>query len=140
VVATVVDDVREPTVPVTVDNAAGNYVTIDVGGGRFASYEHVQPHSTTVKVGDHVRRGQVLARLGASGSVSSGPHLHFHVSDANSPLAAEGLPYVFKSFAVLGAFESLDALVQGKAWTRLPGDSGGKTRLELPRHQTVVRF
>jgi hypothetical protein len=140
VVTAVVANLPEPTIPVTPDNAAGNYVTTDLGGGRFASYEHVQPHSIAVKVGDHVRSGQVLARLGASGSVSSGPHLHFHVSDANSPLGAEGLPYVFKSFDVLGAFESIEALVSGKPWTQLPIERVRKLQLELPQHQTVLRF
>jgi hypothetical protein len=140
VVTAVVAGLPEPTVPITPENAAGNYVTIDLGGGRFASYEHVQPQSITVKVGDHVRSGQVLARLGASGSVSSGPHLHFHISDANSPLGAEGLPYEFRSFEVLGAFESIEALVAGKAWAPLPIERMRKQQLELPRQQTVLRF
>jgi hypothetical protein len=58
VVTAVVADLPEPTIPVTPDNAAGNYVTIDLGGGRFASYEHVQPHSITVKVGDQCGTGR----------------------------------------------------------------------------------
>ena len=140
VVTAVVADLPEPTIPITPDNAAGNYLTIDLGGGRFASYEHVQPHSITLKVGDRVRSGQIVARLGASGSVSSGPHLHFHVSDANSALGAEGLPYVFKSFEVLGAFESIQALVSGNAWAPLPIERVRTQQLELPHHQTVLRF
>ena len=34
--------------------------------------------------GQRVRRGDVIAKLGSSGSTSIGPHLHFHVADANS--------------------------------------------------------
>ena len=63
----------------------------------FAFYAHLQPKGIRVKVGDKVRRGQVLALLGNSGN-SDAPHLHFHVTDGNSPLGAEGLPYVIESF------------------------------------------
>jgi murein DD-endopeptidase len=132
----VVDRFPEPTVPITIDNAGGNYVTLDLGGGRFAFYEHLRPGSIKVKAGQRVRAGDVLAALGASGSVSSGAHLHFHMSDANAPLGAEGIPYVFKRFEVLGAFESLDAFAKGEAWVRSPSER----RLEMPRGQTVVRF
>ena len=140
VAVAVVDGVPEPTTPITLDNAAGNYVTLDMGVGRFASYEHLQPNSIKVKVGERIRSGQVLARVGASGSVSSGPHLHFHVSDANSPLGAEGLPFVFKSFDALGSFESLAALGGGQPWVPAPSERVGARRMEMPHQQTVLRF
>jgi murein DD-endopeptidase len=139
-VVDVADGLREPTVPITLDNSGGNYVTLDLGGGRFAFYEHLQPGSIKVKVGDRVRSGQVLALVGASGSVSSGPHLHFHVSDTNSPLGAEGLPYVFRSFEAVGAFESLEALASGKQWVPAPSERVTTRRMEMPLQQTVVRF
>jgi murein DD-endopeptidase MepM/ murein hydrolase activator NlpD len=140
VVVAAVDGVPEPTTPITLDNAAGNYVTIDLGDKRFASYEHLQPASVRVKVGDRIRSGQIVARLGASGSVSSGPHLHFHVSDANSPLGAEGLPFVLRSFEALGLFESLAAFGSGASWVRAPAERLGARRMEMPLAQTVVRF
>jgi murein DD-endopeptidase len=140
VVADVVDGLAEPTVPITLDNASGNYVTLGLAGGRFAAYEHLKPGSITVKVGDRVRSGQVLAQLGASGSVSSGPHLHFHVSDTNSPLGAEGLPFVFRSFEPLGAFESLEAFANGKPWAPSPSGRATKRQMEMPLAQTVLRF
>src|SRR5262249_41363363 len=93
-VASLEDGLPEPT-PRTFNSDAGNYVALDLGGGRFAFYEHLKPGSIRVKIGDRVRTGQVLGSLGGSGSVSSGPHLHFHIADTNSPLAAEGLPFVF---------------------------------------------
>ena len=131
-----VDRFLEPTVPIALDNAAGNHVTLDLGGGRFAFYEHLRPGSLRVRVGRHVRSGEVLASLGASGSVSSGPHLHFHVGDTNSPLGSEGLPYVFRQFDVLGAFRSLDAFAKGEDWV----PSASRRRLELPPQQAAVRF
>lgn len=138
VVVAAVDGFPEPTAPITLDNAGGNYVTLDLGGGRFAFYEHLKPGSIKVKPGDRVTSGHALASLGSSGSVSSGAHLHFHVSDANSSLGAEGLPFVFRSFEVLGAFESIGALASGK-W--VPASAGVSTRrMEMPFQQTVLRF
>ena len=59
-----------------------------------------------MKKGDRVRRGQVLALLGNTGS-SSEPHLHFHVVDRNSALDAEGVPYAFESFELEAAGEEV---------------------------------
>jgi murein DD-endopeptidase MepM/ murein hydrolase activator NlpD len=84
-------------VPMTLETLGGNYVIVDLGQGRFAFYGHLQPGSLRVKVGDHVRQGQVLGLVGNSGN-STEPHLHFHLSDSPSPLGSEGLPYVFSTF------------------------------------------
>jgi murein DD-endopeptidase MepM/ murein hydrolase activator NlpD len=65
---------------------------LDLGGGTYAFYAHLQPGSLRVKNGDRVTRGRVLGLLGNSGN-STEPHLHFHVSDGMSPLGSEGLPY-----------------------------------------------
>jgi len=86
-------------VPITPETIGGNHVILDLGGGRFAFYAHMQPGSLRVKVGDRVRRGQVIGLVGNSGN-STEPHLHFHVTDVNSPLESEGLPYVLESFEV----------------------------------------
>jgi murein DD-endopeptidase len=139
IVASAVDRFPEPTSPISLDNEAGNYIAIDIGGGRFAFYEHLQPRSLRVKVGDRVRTGDALARVGASGSVFSGPHLHFHVGDANSPLGAEGLPFVLRAFDVLGSFESLEAFAAGMPWSTVRGITGAR-RLEMPPAQAVLRF
>lgn len=81
----------------TLATAGGNHVVVDIGGGRYAFYAHMQPGSLRVKAGDTVRTGQVLGRLGNSGNTDT-PHLHFHVMDGPSPLLANGLPYVFTAF------------------------------------------
>ena len=78
----------------------GNFVGIDIGGGKYALYAHVQPGSLRVKLGDRVKRGQVIALLGNSGN-STEPHVHFQIADGPSFLAAEGLPYAI-DFEVLG--------------------------------------
>ena len=55
-----------------------------------------------------LRAGQVLGLVGNSGN-STEPHLHFHVSDANSPLGSEGVPYMHQSLHVVGTCRSLVA-------------------------------
>jgi murein DD-endopeptidase MepM/ murein hydrolase activator NlpD len=79
---------------ITVQTAAGNHVIVQRAGKRYAMYAHLVPNSVTVQLGDSVETGQVLGKLGNSGS-SSVPHLHFQVMDAPSPLNAHGLPFVF---------------------------------------------
>lgn len=129
------DDLPQPVAP---DVASGNYVALDLGGGRFAFYEHLQRGSVRVKPGDRVRRGDVLAKLGSSGSSSIGPHLHFHLADANSPLSAEGLPFVFLNYTTLGAFTSIDALLGGDTW--IPGQLARPAAQSRPMPNAVVSF
>lgn len=87
-------------VPITMVTVGGNHVAIDIGHGRYALYAHVQPGSLRVKVGDHVKRGQVVALLGNSGN-STEPHVHFQVADGPTFLSSEGIPYA-TNFDVIG--------------------------------------
>ncbi|MGH7470700.1 MAG: M23 family metallopeptidase [Longimicrobiales bacterium] len=84
-------------VPITLETVGGNYVILDLGLGRYAFYAHLVSGSLRVKPGDRVKRGQLLGLVGNSGN-STGPHLHFHIADANSPLSSEGLPYLIDSW------------------------------------------
>ena len=96
------DNVPGPTsraVPITLETIGGNYVVLDLGNGRYAFYAHLQPGSVRVMAGDKVRRGQVLGLVGNSGN-STQPHLHFHVSDAPTPLGGEGVPFTIDAFGV----------------------------------------
>ncbi|WP_454718295.1 M23 family metallopeptidase [Caulobacter segnis] len=119
------------------DLAAGNYVSLDLGKGRFAICEHLIPGSVAVQPGDRVRKGQVIGQLGFSGD-STGPHLHFHVADAAAPLLGEGVGYGFGHFTLLGRYEDLGRL--GSApWTPLTGLAPQRHN-ELPGSNVVVRF
>lgn len=96
-----VPGITSRAVPITLETIGGNHVIIDLGDGHYAFYAHLQPGSLRVKLGDHVHRGQVIGLVGNSGN-STEPHLHFHISNANSPLGSEGLPYAIDSFEVMG--------------------------------------
>lgn len=119
------------------DLAAGNYVSLDLGKGRFATCEHLIPGSVAVKPGDRVRKGQVIGQLGFSGD-STGPHLHFHVADAAAPLLGEGVGYGFERFTLLGRYEDLSRL-GSTPWTPL-ASLDPERRNELPGSNVVVRF
>lgn len=129
-------DPGKPT-RVPLQDASGNYVSLDLGGGRYVFYEHLKTGSVAVKTGQKVHRGDVIGRLGYSGE-TTGPHLHMHVADANSPLDAEGIPYALDGFDWLGRYETIDDFAKEKPWQRaalmLPGHS------ELPAPLSVVAF
>ena len=112
------NDMAENTPPTeppftTYDDVAGNRVIQHLGGDRYALYAHLQPGSVRVSVGQRVERGQVLGLVGNTGG-SSEPHLHFHVMDGSggpSALDANGLPYVFDRFTLIGNIPDLTAPV-----------------------------
>jgi hypothetical protein len=90
----------------------GNVVVVDHGHGEFGVYAHARQGSLRVKVGQAVRRGEVIAQIGASGSAFF-PHLHFELQD-RPDTRAEGLPSYFDDFF------------------RIAG------KLRIPRHQATV--
>ena len=112
------NDMAENTPPTeppftTYDDVAGNRVVQHLGGDRYALYAHMQPGSVRVTVGQRVERGQVLGLVGNTGG-SSAPHLHFQIMDGSggpSALDANGLPYVFDRFTLIGNIPDLTAPV-----------------------------
>jgi len=127
----------------TLQNVTGNHVILDLGGGLYAFYAHLKAGSIRVREGERVRRGQTLALTGNSGN-TSGAHLHFHVMNAPSALAAEGVPYVIDSFTVEGRVRSIDNVVDvGQTGAAVDVDRLGNPeprRNELPLDLTVVAF
>ncbi len=74
----------------------GNYVVLDHGNGEYSLYGHIRQHSSRVKAGARVRRGDVIAAIGASGS-SMFPHLHFELQ-TGVDTSSEGLPSRFENY------------------------------------------
>jgi len=126
-----VPGITSRAVPITLETVGGNHVIIDIGNGNYAFYAHLKPGSLRVHVGDQVKRGQVVGLVGNSGN-STEPHLHFHVSDANSPLGSEGVPYLYNSFELLGHCQSFNVGCRLETTT-------GRQR-EIPLQNAIVRF
>jgi len=128
---------------IPVAEADGNAVVLDLGGGRFALYAHLQPGSLRVRAGDRVRRGQAIGLVGNTGN-SIAPHLHFHVMDGPSPLASNGLPYEIDSFDVSGhspgtaAFDHAEE--SGDPLPITPVSPPRRVKRALPLDQTLVEF
>lgn len=136
------DQVPGQTEGVTLENADGNYVVLDLGAGHYAFYAHLKPGSVLVQTGDTVTRGLQLAEAGNTGS-SDGPHLHFHVMDGPSVLASDGLPYVFAEFDVTGRMPPLDeaaSYYQAQEPVPLDTTAAGERQDELPLGGDVVAF
>jgi hypothetical protein len=132
-----------PTPPTFVD-LPGNHVTLRVGPGSYLIYAHMKPGSVRVRVGERVRRGQVLGQLGNSGN-SATPHLHLQAQTTRS-FASDGLPFVFRRFRFLGQITSPDlsdetlGLRSNGQLPFAPASGSGTRRDQMPLDRSVVRF
>ena len=147
VVATL-DDLPEQTPGqfpenIPLDQADGNFVVLDLGDGFFANYAHLQPGSLRVEPGDRVERGDVLGLVGNTGN-SVAPHLHFHVMDGPSPLAAQGLPYLVDSFTVTAQSRSTEAFdtaeADGTPLDTVPSGDGPSHTDQYVLDQRIVTY
>jgi hypothetical protein len=140
-VAKVIDGVSEnsppniaPGVGLDAERVLGNCVVLALPGGAYATYAHLQPGSLQVQVGDRVRRGQGLGRVGNSGN-ATGPHLHFPLATGPGR-EGEGLPYAIEVFDELGSEN-----IAGDTPTWDPhGTRPTARRRELPVEHSVVAF
>jgi murein DD-endopeptidase MepM/ murein hydrolase activator NlpD len=73
----------------------GNSIVLSFENGEYAYLCHLMPGSSRVRPGDRVLRGQVLAKCGNSGN-STGPHLHFQLTDGPLISHAASLPAYFR--------------------------------------------
>ncbi len=96
--------------PENLPRILGNHVILRCGGA-FAAFAHIAPGTVAVAVGDAVREGDVIGRVGTTGN-STMPHLHFQLMDAVDPLTARGIPCAFRAYEV----EQADG-----AWRRVEG-------------------
>lgn len=147
-VANVVDGLPEQTPgkfpeALAIEQADGNSVVLDLGGGAFALYAHMQPGSIRVRPGQRVRRGDVIGLVGNTGN-SVAPHLHFHVMDSPSPLSSNGLPYAIDSFTITGATAGTaafdEAEEKGTPLAITPVEPPLRVKDSLPLDQRIVTF
>ena len=73
----------------------GNYVNID-HGGWYSLYGHLLKGSVRVKVGDKVKKGDIIGQMGDSGW-SRGQHLHFELRRGSNYKSSsiDPVPYLF---------------------------------------------
>lgn len=94
----------------------GNYVVVQIRPSVWATYAHLQTGSIKVRVGDQVKTGQPIGRLGNTGN-STAPHLHFQLADGPDNTTSNSLPFVIDRyrFVGLGTPDSPDTIrVEGK--------------------------
>jgi hypothetical protein len=148
VVASVTDGLPEQTpgkypANISVDEADGNSVILDLGEQHYATYAHMQPGTIQVRVGQRVGAGQLIGLVGNSGN-SVAPHLHFQMSDRPSSLASNGLPYEIKEFHITGksagkkAFD--EAEEKGTPLGVTPISPAQQVKSAMPLDQLILSF
>lgn len=84
------------------ESIPGNHVILrhdEKSGPVYSVYAHLQQNSSMLKVGDQVKAGARIGKLGGSGN-STEPHLHFHLCDAPDALNCAGMPVSFDNIEI----------------------------------------
>ena len=113
----------------------GNKVILQIAPKVFAAYEHLQPGSLTVKVGDKVKAGAVLARLGNTGP-STGPHLHFGLLDRPDIFTGRALPFVLDRYTLAGRVD----IAQAEGDELVISPESRQVRAEYPLWGSIQNF
>ena len=134
---------NNPPPPSPLARLTGNHVTLRVAPGVYVLYAHMVPGSVRVRVGQRVRRGQMLGRLGNSGN-SATPHMHLQVQ-VNRSFVSDGLPFVFDRFQFLGQIttpftDENVGLRTNPVLRFVPGPNAGTRHRQMPLDRNVVRF
>ncbi len=82
-----------------IQSVAGNYVIIKYSENVYAALCHLQTGSIQVSVGQMIKKGEVIGRVGHSGN-SFAPHLHFQLMDSGDITVANGVPCAFEQYEI----------------------------------------
>lgn len=74
----------------------GNRVTIKHSANEYSTICHLLPKSINVRVGQTVKRGDVIAKCGNSGNTTE-PHVHFQIQNTYHFYSSIGLPILFSN-------------------------------------------
>ena len=129
---------------ITLDEASGNRVIMDIGDGRFALYAHMIPGSIVVEEGERVRAGEKLGLLGNSGNTDA-PHLHFQIMNGPGDLNSVGLPFVFDRMALQGRLagsspEEIDDVLFAGGAVLVDDSVTGPRRRQMPLFLDLLGF
>ncbi len=80
-----------------VKEVAGNYIVIKHNEREYSHLYHLLKGSCKVKVGDHVKREQEIAKVGFSGASNVYSHLHYQFLNGSDMLTAKELPVKFSN-------------------------------------------
>lgn len=98
IVVSAIDGIEDYIIP-NPNFIPGNLLVIKHHGNEYSYLAHLQRNSILVKVGDAVKKGQLVAKCGNSGN-STMPHLHFHITDNPNFHEGIGLPIQFSKIVV----------------------------------------
>ncbi len=87
----------------------GNYIKIKHNGTYSTTYMHLKGFAKGIKVGDHVRQGDLIGYVGSTG-LSTGPHLDFRFYKNGKPvdpLKVESPPSLPIDTSYQNAFDSV---------------------------------
>ncbi len=132
----------EPPPVTPIADSVGNHVILKVAPGVFLLYAHMVPGSIKVQVGQRLRLGQQIGRVGTSGN-STTPHLHFQVLTRPTFFPSDSTPYVFAKFRLVGTEtariwdDNVGLQPTGKIPVA-PVPNPGVHRRELPLDRAVI--
>ncbi len=88
------------------NDVRGNYIVIKAKYGEYCTLCHIKKNSFKVQVGDIVKQGEVIAKVGNSGR-TKGAHIHMQVNKGMDFFNSEPLVIVFTNILVNKKSKSL---------------------------------
>jgi len=80
---------------------AGNYIIIKHNNNEFSHLFHLLKQSIEASVGQKVKKGQAIAKIGFSGAATTYSHLHYQLMDGEDFLIDNPLPCKFSDVTII---------------------------------------